>query len=70
MEINNVLDKAYESKSFKELAESPICALQGVSKSDAEKLKEAFGIQTIKDLAKCKFVRWAQAITTLAEAAK
>lgn len=67
MDISNILDKAYEKKSFKELADAPVSALQGLSESDAQKLKEAFKVKTIKDLANCKYVRWAQAITTFAK---
>jgi len=67
MEIDKALDKAFEKMSFKELADAPVSALQGVSDGDAEKLKAAFNVKTIKDLATLKYVRWAQAITTLAE---
>ncbi|MCL2764292.1 MAG: hypothetical protein FWD40_03295 [Treponema sp.] len=67
MQIDKALDKAYEKMSFKELADAPVAALQGLSEGDAVKLKEAFNVKTIKDLAKLKYVRWAQAITTLAE---
>ena len=67
MQIDNVLIKAFEGKSFKEIAAAPVYALQGVSEGDAQKLKEAFNVKTVKDLAKLKYVRWAQAITTLAE---
>ncbi|MCL2184958.1 MAG: hypothetical protein FWB86_03765 [Treponema sp.] len=66
MQINNALDKAFEGKSFKELADAPVSALQGVSDGDAEKLKAAFNVKTIRDLATLKYVLWAQAITTLA----
>ena len=67
MQINKAVDKAYEKKSFKELADAPVDALQGVSEGDAQKLKEAFNVKTIRDLATLKYVRWAQAITTLSE---
>ena len=50
---------------FKELAQCPVEAIQGLSQNDAEKLKEAFNVQTIQELAENKFVRIAQAITTL-----
>ena len=70
MEINNILDKAFEKKPLKELVDAPVSALQGVSEDDAKKLKEAFNVKTIKDLAKLKYVRWAQAIITLAESSK
>jgi hypothetical protein len=65
-DIAKFVDKAYERMSFAELADAPVAALQGVSESDAEALRAAFGIESIGDLATNKFVRWAQAITTLA----
>jgi hypothetical protein len=67
MNINNVLDKQYESKRLKEIADSPVDALQGVSKGDAELLLKAFNVKTVRDLANLKYVRWAQAIITLAD---
>jgi hypothetical protein len=42
-------------------------ALQGVSESDAAKLKEAFNITTVRDLGTNKFFLWAQAVAKLAE---
>jgi hypothetical protein len=67
MNLNFALDKAYENKSFKELVDAPISALEGVSEKDGELLNQAFGIKTIGDMAKLKFFRWAEAITILAE---
>jgi len=66
MNINGVLDKAWEEKSLKEIVKAPVSALEGVSEADAKKLQEAFGIATIGDLADCKFFHWAMAIKTLA----
>jgi hypothetical protein len=63
-DLSKHLDKAYESKSFEELVDAPVDALEGVSKSDAELLLKAFNIRTIRDLAESKFVLRAQAITT------
>ncbi len=68
MNINKALDKAYEGKSLKEIARAPVSALQGVSQGDAVKLKEAFGVDTVRELANLKYVRWAQAIVALADA--
>jgi len=65
--IADKLDKAYETKSLEELAGAPVAALQGVSEADAEALKSAFGIVTVKDLGTNKFFLWAQAIARLAE---
>jgi hypothetical protein len=64
-DVSKVLDKDYEGKDFSELADAPVSALQGVSDGDAEHLKEAFNIKTIRDLAESKYVQWAQAIVHL-----
>ncbi|MFN0029463.1 MAG: hypothetical protein ACKV2O_20105 [Acidimicrobiales bacterium] len=64
-DVSKFLDKEYEQMSFAELAKAPVTALQGVSDADGEALAKALGIKTIGDLANNKFVRWAQAISTL-----
>jgi hypothetical protein len=65
-DMSKHLDKAFESKSFEELADAPVDALEGVSRTDAELLLKAFNIRTIRDLAESKFVLRAQAIVNLA----
>jgi hypothetical protein len=60
--INKGLDKAWEGKSFKEVAEAPVSALAGVTEKDAELLAQAFGIKTIRDLTNDKHHKWARAI--------
>ncbi len=67
MNINKAVDKAYETKSLKEIANAPVSALQGISEGDANHLFEAFHIKTVRDLAQLKYVKWAQAIVTLAD---
>jgi hypothetical protein len=67
MNIDKALDKAFEKKSLKEIADAPVDALEGVSEGDAELLKKAFNVKTIRDLANLKYVKWAQAIVTLSE---
>lgn len=67
MNINKAVDKAYETKSLKEIADSPVDALQGVSEGDAQKLNEAFNVKTVRDLAELKYVKWAQGIVALAD---
>lgn len=67
MNINKAVDKKYESMSLKEIANAPVDALQGVSEGDAKLLAEAFNVKTVKDLANLKYVKWAQAIVTLAD---
>ena len=67
MNINNAVDKDYEGKSMKEIADAPVACLQGVSDRHAELLYEAFKIKTVRDLAKLRFNRWADAICCLAD---
>ena len=70
MNINSVVDKAYEDKSFAEILKAPVSALQGVSDADASKLKDAFNIKTVSDLATNKFFLRAMAIAQLASSEK
>jgi len=67
MNINKIVDKKYEAMSFKEIANAPVSALQGVSDGDGELLKQAFNVKTVADLANLKYVKWAQGICALAE---
>ncbi len=67
MKILTCVDKAYENMNFHELANAPVDALLGVSAKDAELLKKAFNVTTIRELGHLKFVKWAIAITTLAD---
>ena len=67
MNINKAVDKAFETKTLKEIANAPVDALEGVSAGDAELLAKAFNIKTISDLGTNKFFLWAQAIVALAE---
>jgi hypothetical protein len=66
-DITNKVDKAYETKTLAEIADAPVAALQGVSDSDAEHLKAAFNIKTVRDLGTNKFFLWAQSIAKLSE---
>ncbi len=67
MGFEKIVDKAWEDKSFKEIADAPVSAIQGVSEGDEKLLIEAFNIKTVRDFATHKFVKWAQALTTLAD---
>ncbi len=67
MNINNAVMKSYEDKSFREIARAPVHAIQGVSEGDAKHLKDAFGVDSIEELAKLKYVKIAQAIVAMAE---
>jgi hypothetical protein len=65
MNVNKVVDKAYQDKSFDEIADAPVDALRGISKKDAELLEQAFNVKTVRDLANLKYPKWASAIITL-----
>jgi hypothetical protein len=67
MNIDKFLDKKYEKMTLKEVANAPVDAIAGVSESDAKLLKEAFNVKTVADFANLKYVKWAQAICTLAD---
>jgi hypothetical protein len=42
-------------------------SLKGVSEGDAQLLKQAFNITTVRDLGTSKYFLWAQAVAKLAE---
>lgn len=65
--IRGAVDKAFEEKSLGELRRSPVDALQGLSARHARLLEEAFGIKTVEDLARLRYVEIARAIVVLAE---
>ena len=67
MNIDTVVDNKHLGKCFKDLADAPISALRGVSEDDAKALKQAFKVTTVRELANLNFVKWAVAITTLAD---
>jgi hypothetical protein len=67
MNIDKFVVKKYEQKTLKEIANSPVDAIAGISEGDAKLLKEAFYVKTVSDLANLKYVKWAQAICTLAD---
>jgi hypothetical protein len=61
------LDKEHEEKDLKDILSAPVSALQGVSDRQADLLKEAFNIKTVKDLGTNKFFRMAAAMVSLSE---
>lgn len=61
------LDKAYEDKTLTEVLDAPVSALAGVSDGDAELLKKAFNIKTVRDLGSSKYFRAAHALVLLAD---
>ena len=64
-DVSQFFDKDYEQQELNELADAPVEAIQGLSQSDAQALKQALGIDTVRELAEHKFVRIAQAVVAL-----
>ena len=69
-DIKDFFDKKYEQMEFDEIADAPVDAISGLSKTDADALKAAFNIKTVRELAENKFVLTAQAVVALAKAVK
>ena len=69
MSIETIVEPAFQGKTFSELMKAPVSALYGIGEKQARALREAFGVETIGDLAELKFVKRAFAIATMAGAA-
>lgn len=63
--LKDIVNKSYENLGLVELLDAQVYALKGVSEGDAQRLKEAFNIETIQDLAENKYFKRAQAINNL-----
>ncbi|MET8151208.1 hypothetical protein [Actinoplanes sp. NPDC005259] len=68
--LDAVLDEEYRSSNLVDLVDAPVSALSGISEAEAEGLRQAFGIETIGDLADNAFVRAAVAIREMAKVAQ
>jgi hypothetical protein len=69
MDLGKTVDKAWADKSAEEILDAPVSALNGLSEGDAEKLKAAFNVRTVRDLATNKFFVTARAFLLLADRA-
>jgi hypothetical protein len=68
--LDAVLDPEYQASSVTDLVSAPVSALSGIDEAEAEGLRQAFGIETIGDLADNTFVRAAVAIREMAKVAQ
>ena len=64
LNLNNLVDKAYEDKSLKDLLGAPPSALEGLTPRHDELLAE-LGIKTIEDLGEWKYAQRAYALHAL-----
>lgn len=67
MNISNVVEKDCQGMSFREIADAPVSALRGIGEKEAKLLKQTFGVETVRDLANLKCIKWASALVALAE---
>ena len=65
MNLDKAVDKAYETKTLREIADAPVAALQGISDTKGSVLASALGVSTVRDLAKLKYCLWAESMETL-----
>mmetsp|Transcript_41506 Transcript_41506/g.60878 ORF Transcript_41506/g.60878 Transcript_41506/m.60878 type:complete len:188 (-) Transcript_41506:192-755(-) len=66
MNVDQAVDKEYESKSLVEIVGSPVSALQGLTE-DADALLKDLGVSTINDLANLKYCLWSESIVVLGQ---
>lgn len=65
VDLDKILDKAYEGKSLKEILSAPVSALAGVTDADGEHLAAAFHIHTVRDLGSNKYFAAAGVLVAL-----
>jgi hypothetical protein len=63
--LDKALDKAWEGKSLADILDAPVSALAGVTDADAEHLKAAFNIKTVRDLGSNKYFAVAGVLVAL-----
>jgi predicted RecB family nuclease len=68
MNIQIIVNDTHHDKCFRELVSQPVTALRGITQQQADALRDAFGINTVGELAELKAVKWARAIRTMASA--
>jgi hypothetical protein len=68
MNIQIIVNDTHHDKCFRELVDQPVTALRGITQQQANALRDAFGINTVGELAELKAVKWARAIRTMAAA--
>ncbi|MCG2584122.1 hypothetical protein [Massilia sp. TS11] len=66
MNIDAILAEDWRGKTLHALTRAPVSALRGLGEPEAAALA-SIGIHTVRELAMLDAVRWAQAITTLAD---
>ncbi|MBO1267390.1 hypothetical protein [Arthrobacter cavernae] len=65
VDLSKALDKAYEDKSLKEILDASPAALAGVTDAAAQALKDALGIDTVRELGSNKYFAVAGVLVAL-----
>jgi predicted RecB family nuclease len=68
MNIQIIVNDTHHDKCFRELVDQPVTALRGITQQQSDALRDAFGINTIGELAELRAVKYARAIRTMASA--
>jgi hypothetical protein len=63
--LSTGLDKAYEDKTLKQILDASPSALAGVTDNDAALLKQAFGIDTVREFGSNKYFALAGVLVAL-----
>ena len=66
MNIDDIVDKAFEGKTFTEIADAPISALQGLA-DWTDDVGKKLHIPTIKKLGQWKYFLWSRAFVNLSK---
>lgn len=67
MNLKTLINDDYAELGMRALAEAPVTALRSMSAPGADALAQAFGVHTVRDLARLDCVKWATVITALAD---
>jgi hypothetical protein len=65
--MRTLIDDAQANIAFADIARASPGAIAGLSHAQAKQVMDALDVKSIADLAICRHVLWAQAITTLAK---
>lgn len=67
LEVHGMVVKAYDGLTPAELADAPVAALRGISDASGRKLKSAFGMKSIRDMADSEVFERADGVVTLVD---
>jgi hypothetical protein len=65
--LKSLVDEAWQSKSFGDIASAPLGALGGLTQQQGKRIMDALEVKSIAEFAQCRYVLWAQAIAHLAK---